>query len=214
MGTRGHARTPKTHREDAICRKIVAAIARPCPPLPPQNLHGKEGVSGSSPEEGLPKSPANGHLCCLRWRDFDASRVPDGYILGRAGTRGHARRRATRPETCSRHSIATTHSKSSCKHAVAVARAGATLTPSFVREGVAARTLARQPGGRGLSPLVPVPGRRPCCSEELELRSGAVWVGGVPGRGLDAGEGEEVLHSKGGSGRGEGGCPGGLLHQV
>ena len=71
-----------------------------------------------------------GGLCCLRWRDSDTSRVPDGYILGMAGTRGHARRRATRPGTCSRHSIATKHSKSSCKHAVAVARAGATLTPS------------------------------------------------------------------------------------
>ena len=31
----------------------MAADARSCPRLPPLNLHGKEGVSGSSPEEGL-----------------------------------------------------------------------------------------------------------------------------------------------------------------
>jgi integrase len=40
--------------------------------------------------------------------------------LGLAGTRGHARRLATQPGSCSRHSIATTHSKSSCKNAVGV----------------------------------------------------------------------------------------------
>ncbi len=36
----------------------MIASARPCPPVPPVNLHGKEGVSGSSPEEGL-KIPVN-----------------------------------------------------------------------------------------------------------------------------------------------------------
>jgi hypothetical protein len=40
----------------------VIASARACTPLPPQNLHGKEGVDGSSPSEGLHKSPANGHM--------------------------------------------------------------------------------------------------------------------------------------------------------
>jgi hypothetical protein len=78
-----------------------------------------------------------GTQCCLRRRITDASRVREGYILGLAGTRGHAGRLATHPETCSRHSIATTYSKSSCKQAVGVYRAGATLTPSFDREGVA-----------------------------------------------------------------------------
>src|SRR4249920_3475792 len=77
-----------------------------------------------------------GVLCCLRWRDFDASRVQDGYIFGLAGTRGHARRLVTQPGTCSRHSIATTCSKSSCKNAVGVSFAGTTLTPSFAKEGV------------------------------------------------------------------------------
>jgi dienelactone hydrolase len=37
---------------------------RACPPLPRQNLHGKEGVSGSSPEEGL-KDLQISYFCCL-----------------------------------------------------------------------------------------------------------------------------------------------------
>ena len=56
--------------------------------LPPQNFHGKEGVDGSSPSEGLHKALQMGMQCCLRWRDVDASRVPDGYILELAITRG------------------------------------------------------------------------------------------------------------------------------
>ncbi len=31
----------------------MAASARPCTRLPPLNLHGKEGVDGSSPSEGF-----------------------------------------------------------------------------------------------------------------------------------------------------------------
>ena len=31
----------------------MTTSARPCPPLPPLNLHGKEGVDGSSPSEGF-----------------------------------------------------------------------------------------------------------------------------------------------------------------
>jgi hypothetical protein len=55
-------------------------VAMGCDQLPgPQN--GKEGVDGSSPSEGLKESPANGILCCLYRRDFDSSRVRDGYIL-------------------------------------------------------------------------------------------------------------------------------------
>jgi hypothetical protein len=68
--------------------------------------------------------------CCLARRNLRASRVRDGYILGLAGTRGHARRLAAQPETCSRHSIASTHPKSSCKAEVGVACSDATLTPS------------------------------------------------------------------------------------
>jgi hypothetical protein len=35
----------------------VIACARPCPPRPTRNLHGKEGVDGSSPSEGSAKAP-------------------------------------------------------------------------------------------------------------------------------------------------------------
>jgi hypothetical protein len=77
-----------------------------------------------------------GICCCLARRNLRASRVRDGYILGLAGTRGHTRRLAAEPETCSRHSIASTHPKSSCKAEVGVACSDATLTPSFAREEV------------------------------------------------------------------------------
>ncbi len=61
VGMRGYARAWQTHLEDEICREILAARARLCPSVPRLNLHGKEGVSGSSPEEGLKvtKAPAN-----------------------------------------------------------------------------------------------------------------------------------------------------------
>jgi len=41
----------------------VIASARPCPRVPPQNLHGKEGVNDSSPLEGSAKSPARRGFC-------------------------------------------------------------------------------------------------------------------------------------------------------
>jgi hypothetical protein len=40
----------------------VIASGRPCSPVPPQNLHGKEGVGGSSPPEGSAKYLHNGPL--------------------------------------------------------------------------------------------------------------------------------------------------------
>ncbi len=53
VGTRGNGRAPQSSLEGSICRKNSAADARSWTPVPPVNLHGKEGVSGSSPEEGL-----------------------------------------------------------------------------------------------------------------------------------------------------------------
>jgi hypothetical protein len=44
-------------RRRPICRTKVVASDRACTRLPPQNLHGKEGVDGSSPSEGS-KIPA------------------------------------------------------------------------------------------------------------------------------------------------------------
>jgi hypothetical protein len=46
-----------------VCAAFVAAKARAYPRFPRRN-HGKEGVDGSSPSEGLPKVPANRQLCC------------------------------------------------------------------------------------------------------------------------------------------------------
>ena len=38
-----------------ICRDKAVAGDRACPPIPPLNFHGKEGVDGSSPSEGFRK---------------------------------------------------------------------------------------------------------------------------------------------------------------
>jgi hypothetical protein len=40
-----------------ICRNNVSTHARACTPVPPLDLHGKEGVNGSSPSEGSAKAP-------------------------------------------------------------------------------------------------------------------------------------------------------------
>src|SRR5262249_2831032 len=45
------------------CRRKCAANDRACTRVTLQNLHGKEGVSGSSPEEGSAKAPHNGAFC-------------------------------------------------------------------------------------------------------------------------------------------------------
>ena len=51
----GHTRALlATRLRGPICRTNVLANDRTCTPLPPQNLHGKEGVDGSSPSEGFP----------------------------------------------------------------------------------------------------------------------------------------------------------------
>jgi hypothetical protein len=64
--TSGHARALATRSAEAICRTNVLANDRACAPVPSQNLHGKEGVDGSSPSEGfLRKALQNGLYCCL-----------------------------------------------------------------------------------------------------------------------------------------------------
>src|SRR5205809_2567585 len=40
-----------------ICRRNCVADDRACTRVPLQNLHGKEGVDGSSPSEGSAKAP-------------------------------------------------------------------------------------------------------------------------------------------------------------
>ena len=99
--TVGHARALPTHPYRQICRTNVSANDRACTRLPPQNLHGKEGVDGSSPSEGFDiKSLQIGMSSCLCWRALTASRVRNGYTFedwgARAGTGDVWRRTATR----------------------------------------------------------------------------------------------------------------------
>jgi len=113
-----------------------------------------------------------GICCCLPRRNLRASRVRDGYILGLAGTRGHARRLAAQPETCSRHSIASTHPKSSCKAEVGVACSDATLTPSFAREGIGCPVARRRaPRTPSTSAHVAPDSHATCAQRLVEERS-------------------------------------------
>jgi hypothetical protein len=50
----------------AICSRKCVARDRACTHVTPQNLHGKEGVDGSSPSEDLDKVPANWHFSVAR----------------------------------------------------------------------------------------------------------------------------------------------------
>jgi hypothetical protein len=74
----------------------VAADARSCPRLPPLNLHGKEGVDGSSPSEGFTKTPQNAtfHLM-LHLHGLQPDRVWSTFW----NTRSLDQRRTPRPET-------------------------------------------------------------------------------------------------------------------
>ena len=98
---RGHGRTLATRGEGRICRTNAPARDRACTPVPPPDLHGKEGVDGSSPSEGFDiKSLQIGIWCCLRWRTIKASRVRNGYTSWElAVTRGHGRRLASHRDT-------------------------------------------------------------------------------------------------------------------
>jgi hypothetical protein len=61
----------------------VHANVRACTPLPPQNLHGKEGVDGSSPSEGS-KIPA-------QRRFFVAQTGTTEHLLGKEGIEDRGR---------------------------------------------------------------------------------------------------------------------------
>jgi hypothetical protein len=76
-----------------ICRENYVASDRACTRVTLRNLHGKEGVDGSSPSEGFDKVPANWHLivvCSLN------ARTHSGHIRG---TRDALRRFATSADT-------------------------------------------------------------------------------------------------------------------
>ncbi len=58
--TRVHARVTPRRQIPSTCGVFVPAKTRACPPFPPRNLNGKEGVDGSSPSEGSAKAPEIG----------------------------------------------------------------------------------------------------------------------------------------------------------
>ena len=134
----------------AYARPRVAARPRPIPPLcgsscpgvalhapvPVSSLHGKEGVDGSSPSEGLKKRPANGHVVLPA---MTRSRLVAGTRRVHFGTSGHARRLG---DTAWNVLGSLDHQKSPCKRAVDDACIGAMLTPSFSSEGVIRFVLA------------------------------------------------------------------------
>jgi hypothetical protein len=65
-GTRARARaSTRSHSSSADSFRLRDLRARGLPPLPAvpdSSLDGKEGVSGSSPEEGFAEMPANWHF--------------------------------------------------------------------------------------------------------------------------------------------------------
>ena len=62
-----------------FCRRNCVASDRACTRVTPQNFHGKEGVNGSSPLEGLPKIPANRNFVVV----FSPNtRTHSGHIFG------------------------------------------------------------------------------------------------------------------------------------
>jgi hypothetical protein len=79
-----------------ICRKNCVASDRACTRVTPRNLHGMEGVDGSSPSEGLHKSPANRAMVLPAVARF---RVAAGTRRVHFGTGVHTRARATSRDT-------------------------------------------------------------------------------------------------------------------
>jgi hypothetical protein len=90
--TRDVSRRIPVGRNRPICGRKCVASERACTRVTHPNFHGKEGVDGSSPSEGLPKNPANRHIVMplmARFRDFAGTRRVH------FGTGGHLQARAT-----------------------------------------------------------------------------------------------------------------------
>jgi hypothetical protein len=116
-----HARRLATHRcrlSQPICRKNCVASDRACTRMTPGNLHGKEGSPVRVRKRASIKTLQMGLSRCLPRRKLRSSRIRDGYILGLAGSRGHARRLVAHARACPTESIAATDSESSCKKGI------------------------------------------------------------------------------------------------
>jgi hypothetical protein len=131
-GTRGQARALKAQREGAICRNYVILSDRTCPPVPLRNLHGKEGVDGSSPSEGFRKRPAyRGSLLSVTtlassWRTHFSPRALPDQRRGHPARAAQASRRSdprSAPATDRRTLARTTASVHSRERAPPLTRA-------------------------------------------------------------------------------------------
>src|SRR5689334_11328247 len=85
---RGHAQTLKTQREVFVCRENMIASARPYPPVPPQNLHGKEGVDGSSSARGLHRNACKSLSSHLTETSVSNAPRRSGAVSGALSSRG------------------------------------------------------------------------------------------------------------------------------
>jgi len=170
LGTREHARVRPTRLKSSICRENMIAGARACPPLPCVNLHGKEGIDGSSPSEGSAQALQIGIFVVFP----DAAPAARGYETGTFWTRGAlaGTRDPTRPP--SRRAIAALGAGNPCKRVVDFGSSGAVVPTSFAREGVSGHCGVPSPDrravtlqGRGdpspVAPVSEVPGTGPLC---------------------------------------------------
>jgi hypothetical protein len=89
---RGHPRPLPAYGVSPISRTNVLVDVRACTRVPRMDLHGKEGVDGSSPSEGFDEMPANRHFSspACATRGYTA-----GTSLASATQREHGRRLAT-----------------------------------------------------------------------------------------------------------------------
>ena len=73
--TRDVSRRMSSVSNDRICRRNRVADDRACTRVTPRNLHGKEGVDGSSPSEGFEKCRKQALSCCLFVEHADTNRT-------------------------------------------------------------------------------------------------------------------------------------------
>ena len=111
----------------------MIARALPCPPLPPLNLHGKEGDDGSSPSEGFRKKPC-------KWAFVLSVQTPRRRLAGTRRvhfrTSGHSQARAALRDQRRGSPIQPPAIGNACKQRISVVDAVAKATTSFAREEV------------------------------------------------------------------------------
>jgi hypothetical protein len=113
--TRATPRDARSSREGAgLAGKTVSWVIARVRAWTPRNLHGKEGVDGSSPSEGFSKVPVNWHFLVAYLLN---TRTHSGHIRG---TRDVSRRLATPSDTTLKASQIASIPENPCKQAAAV----------------------------------------------------------------------------------------------